>query len=311
MTTEDQLEGIPRIVTSLLRVGAVIIFFPILWLAVGFNFFGIAKRFSFLPGISQNGGVLSGIVALFLTVSILGVLVGGATAATGANIPVIDGGDDIAASTTPTPESTPTPSPTPTVTPTATPTATASQTSTPKPMTDFERFETEYRSHLNETMKRDEWTGVPILATEYRMTENGTKELWVVFWQCSELDSVKDQRISVANNFANAAGYHEGKQPDRLLAYGVTNLQQYDDSTFSISTDAAERVFNGSLLERNYAKHWVDRRDSAKKNESQIAYKMAVEDSGNETAHQAFKEHHREIGGCPGGASEGTGDANN
>ena len=174
-------------------------------------------------------------------------------------------------------------------------------------MTDLERFEADYRSLLNSTMERDDLTGVPVLATEYRTSDNGTEELWVVYWECDKADSEREQKVTVANYFAKTSGHHNGEQPDGLRVYGVTNLQNGYDTTMSISTVTVERLFNQSLSKRDYAKHWLDSIDPPTGNESQIAYEMAVEDSGNETAYEAFKEHHREIGGCPGGATDPSG----
>lgn len=291
MTTEDdRSDGTGTYVADALRMIAGIVLFPFLWIGVAVNFLGLAERFSFLPGISREGGVVSGVVAFLLTAAVLGVVVGGASAATGGSMPVLGGEDDEPATdTTSTAIPTPTSTPTPTPTPMPTPTPTATPMPTPQ-LSDLGRFETNFRDRLQYTVENDTLTPIPVLATEYRETDDGTMELWVVYRECDNVEDVRTQRYSTAVEFANTAGLFEGEQPDRLRAYGVLSLESYSSAITHIPTSSAEAAFNESMDRSKYAENWNQRLREPTESESEIAYQMVVNDSGRTKAEQVFHE---------------------
>lgn len=290
----------------ILRTLAVLILFPFLWIGVALNFLGAAERLSFLPGVSDEGGIMSGFSVLVLTLIILAALFTGLMAATGADVPDLVGDDEPKPAPTPEPTATATPTPTPSLTPTAAPTPIPIQTETPEPpLSDLDQFEANYRDRIQATMENDSLTGVPILATGYREMEDGTKELWIVYWECDKVEYMRDQRAAVAVVFANTAGHFKGEEPDRLRAYGVMNLETYNDTITYIPTSSAELVSNRSIDPDTYTKKWVDRMRYPTASESEIAFQMAVNESGQSKAETAFKEHYtveESDGGCPAGA---------
>lgn len=310
-TEDDQGDGAGKYAAGALRVIAGIILLPFLWLGVGFNVLGLAERFSFIPGISRKGGVVSGVVALVVTAVALGVVVGGASAATGGGIPMIGGDDgEVAGPTTPTPTPTPTsaPTPTPTMTPTPTVTSTATPTPTPEPMTDLERFEDDLRYRINKTVHNETLTSVDTLATEYRETESGQTELWLVYWQCDKVDPLQEQQMNLANAYVGAVGEFNGEKPVQLRVYGVTNLENYDDEISYLNTTTSEAAWNGTVSPNTHLTNWEERRREPTDSESEIAYQMVAEERGQEFADRAFHQHHVEIGSCPGRSEDGTGE---
>jgi len=87
-----------------------ILLFWLLPVAVAVNYRGVARRFSFLPGVSDTGGAVSGVsmtvyilLALFIVVGLASVAIGGA-----------DDSQDSGGDATPTPGQDPTPDQTPT-----------------------------------------------------------------------------------------------------------------------------------------------------------------------------------------------------
>jgi len=301
MTKKDD-QGAGSIGAGALRVIVGIMLFPFLWIGISANFMGLAERFSFVPGISRTGGLVSGIVAVVVTALVLGVIVGGAAAATGSDIPMI-GGDDEEPAEQITPAPTPTATPTPASTPTPTTTPTALPTQTPEPKTDLEAFEADFRNRLNMTMENESVTGVPALATEYRETDSGQTELWLVYWECDELDPLKVQRVNIGNSFIGTAGTMDGEEPVQLRVYGVTNLKNYDDTITYINTSMAEATYTREVDPNTYVENWYDRQHEPVQSESDIAYQMVVNESGKDKADKAFKQHHEGASYCPGGAS--------
>lgn len=306
-TEDDQGNGARQYTANALRVLTHIVLFPFLWIGIAVNLFGLAERYSFIPGISREGGVVSGIVALVMTALVVGVVVVGTSVATGGSIPITGGwDDDPTAPATPTPTPTSTPTPTPTVTSASTSTPKVTPTSTPERMRDLGRFEADFRNRLNETMQNESFTGVPVLSSEYRETDDGQTELWLVYWECDRLDSLKEQRVAIGNLYAGPAGVLNGEKPARLRVYGVTNLEQYNDTMTYINTSQAESLYYREIEPSTYTKNWYDRQHEPTQSETEIAYQMVVNESGQRLADQAFNQHHREIGGCPGGARDPT-----
>lgn len=288
-----------------LGVITAILLFPFLWLGITVNFFGLAERFSILPGISREGGVMSGVVALLLTTVILGSVVGGILAAFGGGVPMIGGGNDSPSEgTSPTPSPTPTPTTSPTLTETHTSTSTPTAPMTPTPeQTDLEKFETNLRGNLQYTVENDTLTPIPVLATEHRETEDGTTELWVIYRECDDLESAREQRFSTAIEFANIAGRFEGEKPERLRAYGVLSLESHSSAITTIPTTSAEAAFNESMDRNKYAENWHKKLREPTDTESEIAYEMVVNDSGQEKAEQVFEEQYpieESDSDCPG-----------
>lgn len=314
MVEDDDNDGTGKHTIDALRVIAGIVLFPVLWIGVGVNFLGIAEQLSFLPGISREGGVMSGVVALLLTVVVLGVVIGGASTVIGGDTSTFGDGNDTPTevnTSIPTSNSTPTPTKTTISTTTASPSKTL--TATPR-LSGLERFELEFRSRLEYTLENNSLTGVSPIALQYRETANRTSELWMVYWECDNAEDTKAQRVSVGNYFANAAGNFEGQKPDRLVAYGVKNLEAYNDSITHIPTSSAAAAYNRSMDPSTYTENWIERLREPTESESEIAFRMTANDSGLSKAEQAFNDHYsleESDRGCPGVAESGSGNEPN
>lgn len=289
---------------------AALLAFPLLWLGVATNFGGLAERLSFLPGIEREGGIRSALAAFAFTMVILAVVVGAAVAVSGTGFSTIGGGGSTPPSTpassptapaatpttTPTATATPIPSPTPTATPTASPTPTTSQTpaavtfpadKSPDNLTIFEAY---LQSQFKDTIRNDNRTGVPVLATEYRTTKDGVRELWLVYWECGRAAYARDQTQAIFNAITDSALTDYESEPDRIRIYSVVPHKTYDDGIFRINTDWPERTINGNMAGEEYTEKVLYSMRNPSENETEMAYRMAIEDSGNQTAHEAFKE---------------------
>ena len=290
-----------------LKIFGAIVLFPALWIAIAFNFGGIADRLSFLPGVSSDGGLMSGLSAVLITLVVLGAVVGGVTAM---GLP-ISGGDDDSPTRPSKSEITATSTENQRAPSTATPTLTSTPTPTPSPaeirQQELTTFKADYRSRVNATFRNKSVTDVPVLATEYRETDDGKLELWMVFWECDGGEQHTDQLLTISYTYVGAVGEHKGAKPDRLRVYGVSNLVNFPNRTAFISTSSAQAAGNGSMSPESYTQEWWERQRIPTQSENETAYQMIVEDSGREKANQAFYNDHREIRGCPGAAEAGTG----
>lgn len=299
-TGDEDAPGVGKYLTTPMKVVAVVIFLPLLPLAVAFNFQGVADRLSPLPGITKGGGAITGIIALIYAIGILSMVAGG-IAVTGDQAPLI--GDD---EPEPTATATLTKSPITTSTDTAspTPTFTATPSAGERRQIQLEAFEEEYANRVGQTMENESLTGVPVIGSDYRETDDGALELWVVFWECDFAMSSDDQWITLGNEVVNTAGPHRGTQPDRVRIYSVTNLTNFDDEITYIEPSDAEAVYNGSLDGGTYTRNWWERRHEPTRAENETAYQIVVEDSGQETADTAFYVDHADddMFKCNGGA---------
>jgi len=279
---DDEKEEETAYRTALLRVIACIALFPVLWLGVVINFLGLAERFAFLPGISKQGGVMSGLAALAITIVILGIIVGGASAAASSNLSIIDDRDQSVG------KSTPTPTPEPTDTPDPTQTEAPESTKTANSLSDLDRFEAQYRSHLRYTLKNESLIPVPVLATEYRQLDNGAVELWVVYWECDNYSDTNSQRVTVANYIAKTAGGFQGTEPMRVRIYSVNSLEIQNSSITKVSISEAKAVNIRNISLKEYTNTWWNRLRVPKRSERDIAFEMTMEDSGRSVAEEAF-----------------------
>lgn len=309
MATEGDENGQGDNVAEGTKIVLALILFPLLPFAVAFNVLGIANRFSFLPGIGRGGGAVAGVVALVYVGAVVGVAAGGGVVATGADVPFIGDSDDPAETT---PISTPEPTPTVTQPSTLEPTPTVTPTPEPEPTPEpgnLEAFEAGYQSRLDNTMHNETLTGVPVLATDYRENDEGQLELWVVFWECDFAQSETDQWLTLGADFVNTVGPHEGEQPDRLRVYSVTNLTNFEDEITYISTSSAEATYNGTMSVNAYTEEWWDRKREPTQVENETAYRMVINESGQETADEAFYNDHADDDAfkCNGGARPGAG----
>lgn len=311
MATKEDASDRRMYITKGMKIALALVLFPLLPLAVAFNVWGIADRLSFLPGIGRGGGAVASIMAFVYVGAVVGIVAGGGVVDMGANVPIGGGGDSVETTPTaePTPTTTPTPSGTPAPTPTSTPTATP--VPTPEPGS-LERFEADYRSRVRSTMHNETLTGVPILATEFRENDDGQREFWVVFWECDFAESEVNQWLTLGNDYGNTVGPHEGEQPDRLRIYSVTNLTNFEDEITSIPTSSAEAAYNETMSIDDYTENWWDRRHEPTQAENETAYRMVVNESGEETAEEAFYNDHADDDAfkCNGGAlpAEGSDD---
>lgn len=307
MATEEDASDQGNYVAERMKIAVALALFPLIPFAVAFNVLGIADQLSFLPGIGRKGGAVAGIIALVYVGAVVGIATGSGAIATGADVPIIGGGDDsIATTPTPTPEPTETPTPEPMPTPEQTQRATPTPTPELGPL---ERFEGDYRTWVDRSMHNESLTGVPIMATEYRQNDDGQLELWVVFWECDFAESQTDQWITVGNNFINTVGPHEGEQPDRLRIYSVSNLTHFEDEITYIPTSSAEAAYNETMSLDDYTENWWDRKREPTRAENETAYQMVVNESGREVADLAFFVDHadNDKASCNGGAAPGIG----
>lgn len=275
---------------NVLMVVVGLIFFPLLPIGVAFNIGGIADNLSGLPGIKNGGGLISGFSALMIIV-VAGLTITVAAVSLGADISIFNSGDVPSPTPTETPVSTPTPTPTTASTTPSKPTPTVTVTPELLP-SDLERFKVDYQKRLNRTMENDTLTEVPILGMGYHEMNDGKNELWAVYRECDSLEYVRNQRYTVAADFANAVGNTSGSHPDRLRAYGVVSLESYNDSITYIPTSSAEAVSNGTTAPSTYAKNWDDRIRTPTRSESEIAFQIVVNQSGQSIAEEAFHEHY-------------------
>lgn len=297
----------------LFRMTAGVVLLPLLWIGDTVSVLGTAEQFSFVPGISEEGGIGSGIFAVLMAAIVLLALVGGTWVVTGGGIPLIGGGDD-----TRTEPTTPTPKPNQTVTPTpgldTTPTTSATPTTSSPERTEFsdlERFKATIRTRLEYTMDNDTLTGVSPLALHYRETNKGTNELWLVFRQCDNVEGTRSQLVNTGNVYANAVGDFEERQADRLVVYGVNKLETYNDSITEIPTPLAASAYNGTIRPASYTENWTKDLRNPSGPESEIAFRMTVNESGRSKAERAFHEHYpleESDRGCPGVAESGDSD---
>lgn len=290
---------------TILHIIAAIVFLPIIWIGVTVNFLDIADRLSFIPGISDDGGILSGITALMITLAVLGIAISGVIViSSGGDLPFV--GDNN--STVPT---TPTKSPTETSSNVATSTPASTSTKTPQLSVrerDLQKFKHDLTDRISHTMQNESLTGVPVLSTEYRQSGSDKLELWVVFWECDEVEPLQEQRRNIAASFVGTVGTFEGSEPDKLRVYGVTNLKNYNDTATYMNTSEAEATYFRELNPETFEKRWRQRQRPPNVSESEIAYRMVVEEAGEQRADEAFHQHHKEVNGCPGGASDGSGE---
>lgn len=290
---------------------AVIILLPLIPLAVATNALGLADRLSPLPGITEGGGAGAGIAALVYVGGILGVATTGGLLVAGGVSPVI-GDDPATAQQTPTTTPTEMTTQTKTATPGAVLTPTATQSTEERRQRELEDVKDEYLNRVRSTMENESLTGVPVIGSEYRETDDGELELWVVFWECDFAQSQDDQWITLGNDVVNAAGPHKGAQPDQVQIYAVSNLTRFEDEITNIEVSEAEEVYNESLDGGTYIENWWDRRQEPSQAENETAYQIVVEDSGQEIADTAFYVDHadNDKASCNGGAkpAEGTDD---
>lgn len=162
------------------------------------------------------------------------------------------GGDDTSAAPTPTE----TPTPASTATPTARATATAAPT--PTRQEELAAFATRVRGGIESAPREN--ISVPVLATEYRETENGTV-LWVVFDEI-EPDgeaSTRNMQLSwqnVAITYARTVEITDGAQPDRLVAVGLN--EELSDTHFVVRRDVAQRLATGEWNLTQFNDRWLD-----------------------------------------------------
>lgn len=308
----DDIAGRVKYVTKTMKVMIAAILFFLIPVAVARNVSGIGDKLSILPGIAKGGGVVSGFVAAIYIIGAVAIVAGGGIAAIGGDVPILDGGE------------TPEPVPTTTATPTPNPTATATTTATPTPtptatpsaeerrQMQLEGFQEDYLHRLQHTMENDSLTGVPVLGSDFKETENGTLKLRVVFWECDFAEGETKQWLNAGTAFVNTAGPHDKAQPDRLQLYAVTNLTNFNDEITYIQTSEAEYTYNRTRKPAVYTENYMDRRQKPSEAENETAYEIAVEDSGQEVADRAFYNDHadgRDAFKCNGGATIGDGNA--
>lgn len=291
---------------KILKIAVWLLLLPLLPFTVALNIGGMADKLSILPRIERGGGFISGLSALVIVGLVLGIFAGGAMAAFGADIPLIGDDDNSTATPKETPEFSPTPIKTPT-TPTPNPSVqpTLTATRTPPQYSDLKRFELIYRDYLQKSVQNETLTDVPVISMQYRETDDKTTELWIVYWKCDDGSSVVHQRFNIVSGYMYTVGHSEGNKPDQLQMYGVNNLESYNDSIGYIPTSSTEEAFNGSMDRGEFLEDLAKRMRAPTESESEIAFQMAVNESGREKAEKAFHEHYpleESDGGCPGGA---------
>lgn len=306
-------DGVPVWVKYLAKtvkvVGAAIFFF-LIPVAVARNMYGIGDKLSAFPGIANGGGVVSGLVAAIYILGTVAIVAGGGIAATGGDVPYLDGSEQPEPASTTTAMPTPTPTETvipTTLTPTQTPTATPSAKG--RRQMQLDAFREDYLNRLKRTMENESLTGVPVLGSEYRETDDGTLELWVIFWECDFTDEENTQWLAAGDVFPGTVGMHDGAQPNRLRIYGVTNLTHWQDEITYINTSDAALAYNGTLDPDSYTENWWDRRREPSQLENETAYQIAINGSGQEVADMAFYVDHadNDKASCNGGAKPGLG----
>lgn len=304
-TNSDDGDWMTTSVASVKKLAIIVKLLLLIPFAVVRNKFGTADKISRLPGVSKGGGIISGITAAIFVFVAAGVVVSGGIVVTGGELPRIGGGEEpeIVDSAPMTPTSTPAPELS--HTPTPTPIPTAEPTSTPE-SDPLKRFENNYRDVISYTLESESLTGVPILATEYRENDQGQTVLWLVFWECDEYLAAQDQWVEIGNFLARTAGRHEGRMPARVRLYSVTNLVNFEDTTTYINTSDARAVYNNETDPVTYTENWLGRNEIASQEMNETAYRMVVNESGQELANEAFYDDHVEVSNCPGPAEVGT-----
>jgi len=288
-TEENDAAGRRTYLALAVKVAVIVVFPPFIALAVWFNAIGIADRTAALPGIKKEGGAISGIVALLYLLAIIGLVAGGVAIATGSGLPVSSISEE-----TPEPRSTALSTGFPTATSSPMPTTTVSEGVHQQ---ELDAFKSDYRRRLAETYERNDLREVPVLSMEYHKNNNGKLELWVVWRECDEAQPERAQRLTIAMDFANTIGNHNGITPDRLRSYGVTDLVNFGDKITYINASEAEAAYNRTIEQSKYVKNWWTRQREPTAAENETAYEMAVGESGRAAADDAFYDDHVEVGG--------------
>jgi hypothetical protein len=255
----------------------------VLPVAVATNAKGSAEFLSGIPGISENGGFMSGFAVVIL---ILAATVPVAVALNYAGfMPAVittgnptTGGPVDTPTTAPTHTSTvvpttvstptatitsiatssPTPTPMSTPTPTATPTPTPITTATPVPGDPYEEFYIELNGGLRANAE------TPIDVHGYSVVDNTL--YFVLNGTAPSVDATKhlQEWQHIANAYASAvSGYkeenHSTELPSKMIVWDL-NKTSYEKTpgTFTVQTEWANQVMNDEIEPEEYHSRWRD-----------------------------------------------------
>lgn len=249
-------------------------------------------------GDTRSGGggrsvkpLVAGVVAIGVVAVLgLGALGVGGPAPEGAQTP------EPTPTTTAAPTAAPAPTPTAIATATATPSATPTATPVPR-QRQLDRFKSAFEDSLALTYERDRFEEIPVLATAYRETDDGTLELLVVWRSCDAAPLDARQHDALMTFFAVATDEHDGAVPGRLRSYAVSDLADVPDRVTYVDRAEALAYVSEEMTGEAFAQIWAERLRAATDEEEERASQLAVNQSGEASTERAFSHHHDGVAG--------------